>query len=132
MHTEFPDGADKHVVRWSPRRSVAGYAVLEEEPLETARCRDRQDAGDLRKDPVRVRHRARKRKCVAGHEPVRLFPDPDADLALEDDHLLILVGVHVQRKRRTVRLFGLPHAETTAAVGRGDVDDDSRAGKPQR
>jgi hypothetical protein len=104
--------------------------VLEEQPLEASRCRDRQDAGDLGVDPVGVRHRPRERKRVPGDESVRLIPEPHADLALEDDHLLVLVGVHVQRERGAARLFRLPHPETTAAVGGGDVDDDSRPGEP--
>jgi hypothetical protein len=132
LHSEFPDGGEEHLVGWLRRHRGAGCAVLEKKPLEAAGRRDRQDVGDVRIDPVRVRHTARECERVAGAQPVRFLPDPDAHLTLKHDHLLILVGMHVQRQRGTARLFGFPNADATAAVGGGDADDDSRAGKPQR
>jgi hypothetical protein len=63
---------------------------------------------------------------------MRRLADADPDLAVENDHLLVLVGVDVQRERGAARLFGLPHTETAATVGGGDSNDDSYWTEPQR
>ena len=53
---------------------------------------------------------------LPGLEVVEVIADPDRDLAVEQDELLVFSLVDVQGQAVTVRLHGLPDPEAPLAV----------------
>ena len=62
---------------------------------------------------------------------VDFVADPEGDLSLEEDDVLVLAVVDVQGQAITSRLDGLPDADASVAVLSLNVHHDEGAGKPE-
>ncbi len=99
LHSQSADRSCKGGVvgpRWRSSPRPCGNAEIQEEPFEAAGSRDRQDARTLRGDQVRVRNTAWKSNRLSRRQVVDVIADPDGDLPIENDKLLVLTPVQMQ------------------------------------
>ncbi|MEO6712968.1 MAG: hypothetical protein ABIM89_06010 [Mycobacteriales bacterium] len=78
-----------------------------------------------------VRNIARKRERLARDKTMDLITDPEADLSIEKDHLLIFPAMDMQWEARIEVFLGLPNAKASVALRGLNVNDNQSTGEPQ-